>query len=368
MQSYSDLNSIVIKNLTKKPKSVIIVLDAFGWNLFDKLKEKSSFIYKYINFAEPLESVFPSATGAAIAAFNLNCKPSEHGVIDAKQYLPEIDQNIWTFNRQNFITSKDLNSDDNAKVFFKHKTFWQELEDLGYASTLFLHKNLLKSIYNQEINLGAKTVPFININEGLTLLKNKVLENNGVFYIYWDDIDVVSHEYGWNSEEVESIALATLVAVEHFVSQIDLSSTSILIFSDHGQTVVQPKNQIVLDEIIPDFFDYLSKTKNGDLVLPSGSSREVFIKVQDGKKNELIKLLNARLDKFADVYDINTSFVSDWFPGSSDGFIKRLGDIAIFPKDDMGVWYTWNGKSKTRPGAHGGISKAERQALLININ
>lgn len=371
------LDSSYLPNKQNKIKKVaLIFLDALGWDSWLRFKDLEA----VKNTAElgvisPLYSVFPSSTAPSVGTLNYNLMPVDHGITDARLYLPEVNELMWSFSNNPIVKSRKKNfsittSEISSIIHPNVKTSWEILNEAGIISECIASKSMLKSDFNSHSSKGAVLKPYKTYVEGLIFLKDSLKDDERkVVQYYFDHFDIISHKHGTKSEyllhEVESFFNAFQKIV---VDQVDLSDTLLLIFADHGQIELNYEGRIYLDHIIPEFDKYLITNDSLEPIFPSGSGRNVFLNVKEECKEILIGILKDKLGDKAHVFTFE-EIVELGLLGKNNipNNEHRFGNIIILPTKNNFVWHSNSDLGSDSIATHGGLSKEEVLSCLLAI-
>lgn len=67
---------------------IVLFIDAFGWNLFDRYKDKYPFLKRFVakGTASKITSQFPSTTAVHVTTMHSGKKAWEHGIPEYRHY------------------------------------------------------------------------------------------------------------------------------------------------------------------------------------------------------------------------------------------------------------------------------------------
>jgi hypothetical protein len=144
-----------------------------------------------------------------------------------------------------------------------------------------------------------------------------------------------------------------------------------LMTADHGQVEINPETTIYLNTSaqFAGVERFLKTNRNGELLVPAGSARDMFLYIKDDLLEEAQSFLAARLEGKADVVKVE-SLIEDGYFGSeiSSRFRERVGNLVILPYAHESVW--WYEKNKFEQlfyGHHGGLTPQEMETILYSF-
>ena len=127
-----------------------------------------------------------------------------------------------------------------------------------------------------------KTLPEALVNLGI-MIEN--LTTPAYIHFYFDNIDSTCHKYGPSAPQTESEIEAFLLVMEHFFERVFTGRKRVLFLltADHGASEVNPKTTIFLnkEKCFKGIERFLKTNQAGDLIVPAGSARDLFLYVKD---------------------------------------------------------------------------------------
>lgn len=140
--------------------------------------------------------------------------------------------------------------------------------------------------------------------------------------------------------------------------------------ADHGMCEVDPKTTVYLNTN-PNFHGverFLQANKKGELLVPAGSPRDLFLHVKNNLLTEAQDFLAARLSGKADVVKTEDLINAGYFgPQVSARFKERVANLVILPYRYESVWWYDKDKYVQRYyGHHGGLTPQEMETILYS--
>lgn len=358
---------------------VMFLVDAFGWQFFEKYAEKYPFLKRCLELGivSKLTSQFPSTTTAHITCLNHDLEVGQHGIYEWFYYEPNVDAVIAPL-LYSFAGDEERGTLRKTGLCLKtlcpYDTLYEHLAHAGIESTLFHHASIANTPYSQWVFRGAEQVSFTNLAAGLTRLADRVESKKGYFYLYFGDIDAAAHRFGVNSKEVDAMVESCFKALEeHFFKRLKKSARKIalLVTADHGMIDINPATTFYLNRQIPELESLLQKTQQGHLIVPAGSCRDFFLHVYPEKIEIALSLLRKHLEGIAGVYP-TSELIQQGFFGSkpcSEVFLKRVGNIVILPYANHSVWWYEKERFDQKFNAmHGGLTRQEVETPFLFLN
>ena len=113
---------------------------------------------------------------------------------------------------------------------------------------------------------------------------------------------------------------------------------------------------------------FLKQNKTGDLLVPAGSPRDMFLHIKDNLLDEAQSFLAKGLDGKAEVVKANWLMENGYFgPEISQFFRARAGNLVILPYHYESVWWYKDRFVKHFYGNHGGLTPQEMEIPLVTL-
>ena len=198
------------------------------------------------------------------------------------------------------------------------ETVYSRLAELGVRSSVHQDAAFTPSPHGAIAFKGADVVPFPNFSEGLSALSERILADREPTYhfLYFSGIDNVGHQYGPNSPQFDAAVDTTMRQIERFLSRVLPSSrgkTLFLMTADHGQTETNPNTTFYIDREIPGFGQFIKTNRKGQLMVPGGSCRDLFLYIKESAEAEVHEELARRLKDRAEVYMVRDLIKGHFF-------------------------------------------------------
>ena len=359
---------------------IFLFLDAFGWNVYSYFLNRRNRIVTRLTEKGQVHKItaqFPSTTAAEVTTFHTGQVVGRHGVYEWQYYEPEVDDVIVPLlfsyaGEKQRGTLRDAYVD--ARDILPSHTFFADLEAAGIPTYTFVPREFITTPYNEVLSAGARPTGYRTLAEGLVGLKRKVNQNDGaaLFYFYTPFIDSLAHAHGPFSFQSLAEADATLTLLDKFLFHPlrGRDDTLIVLSADHGQVHIDYRTVFYIN-LQPEFQElrcYLRANKRGQILLPGGSPRDMFLYVQEAYVGRAQTLLRKMLGGRADVYRTQQLIEAGLFGTTepSEEFLGRVGNLVVLPRGDETVWWYEKGRSEIKlSGMHGGLSREEMEIPLI---
>jgi predicted AlkP superfamily pyrophosphatase or phosphodiesterase len=357
---------------------VLFFIDAFGWRFFEQYYERFPFLKRIVEegLALKLTSQFPSTTAAHVTTIHTGLPVGVSGVYEWFYYEPKLDRMIapLLFSYADERTRETLRHTGVAPdELFPRQTLYQELKQSGVRTILLQHQNYAFSSYTRVVTRGAKIVPYRTLPEALVNLTQLIQEQRDTtyYFLYFDSIDATCHYYGPNSlhlaAEIELFLTAMEQVFHRLMSDAD-KRMLMLLTADHGQVAIDPATTVYLNQRLPSIQRLLKTNAADELLVPAGSSRDLFLHIKDAHLDETQAVLQRELAGKADVYTTQTLIEQNMFGTitPSDEFLNRVGNLVILPYAGESVWWYEKGKfEQIFYGSHGGLTREEMEIPLL---
>lgn len=357
---------------------ILILVDAFGWRFFERYAERYPFLQRFVErgVVSPLTTQFPSTTAVHVTSVHTGLTPAESGVYEWFTYDPHIDRIIAPL-LFSFAGDRERNTlrptGVPAETLFRWQTVYQRLARQGVRSTLFQHRDYTPSPYSNVLFAGAEVRPYRTLSEALVNLAEAATSGKGYFFLYLDPIDTIGHVYGPNARafdaEVDTV-MTMLERLLHGNLAGGLKNALLLVTADHGQIEVAPEATIFLNRTLPALEPMLRRNRQGELLVPAGSPRDLFLHVREERRDEAHALLSAHLEGRAEVRRVPDLIEAGFFGSDapSPAFLSRVGDLVVLPHRYETVWWYERGRFDMRfRGMHGGLTREEMETVLLAL-
>ena len=357
---------------------ILFLVDAFGWRFFERFQDAPflRWIAKH-GTIEKLTSQFPSTTAAHLTTIHTGWNVGQSGVYEWFYYEPQLDVMIAPL-LFSYAGSKERDTlrptGIQPSFLYPRGIFYPELRKMGVQPYVFGMREYTPSTYSNVVMAGAELRPFKSLSEAFVNLGTLLEKQTRPMYVhlYFDKIDALCHEYGPTAAQTEAECETFLLMMEHYFERMFKGRKKVLFMltADHGASEVDPQTTIYLNTH-PNFkgVERLLKTnRRGQLLVPAGSARDMFLHIQDDKLDEAESFLATRLEGTADVIRTQTLMEDGYFGSDiSVRFRERVGNLVILPYRYESVW--WYEKDKFDMkfyGHHGGLTPQEMETILYS--
>lgn len=358
---------------------VLFLIDGFGWRFFERFQD-APFLKRIARDGkiEKITSQFPSTTAAHITTIHTGLPVGVSGVYEWYYYEPQIDQIIAPLL---FSLAGVMERDTLKQIGVKPASIYPRgilyptLKKRGVDSYLFGMREYTPSTYSSVIMDGLEQRAFKTFSEALVNLSLLLEKRTKPTYIhlYFDKLDSICHEYGPDSPQMDAEIETLLLIMENYFERIFNGKKRVLFLmtADHGQVEVDPQTTIYLNRDMRfSGVERLLKTNHyGQLLVPAGSARDMFLHVKDDLLEDAQAFLTPRLEGKADVVKTEYLIAEGYFgPEVSPRFRERVGNLVILPYRYESVWWYEKDKFEQRfYGHHGGLTPQEMETVLYSL-
>jgi predicted AlkP superfamily pyrophosphatase or phosphodiesterase len=357
---------------------VLFLVDGFGWRFLQRFQNEK--VLKRLvseGTLEQLTAQFPATTAAHVTTVHTDLPVGQHGVYEWFYYEPQLDRMIapllFSFagdRERDTLKSTGLD----PRLIFPSGTFYSSLAESGVASYVFGVRDYTPSTYSNVIMQGAVMYSFKTFPEALVNLGGLLgrLAKPAYVHLYFDKIDALCHEYGPASPQVEAEIEVFLWTMEHFFERIFKTGKRVLFLmtADHGAAEVDPATTVFLNED-PRFAGierFFKSNAAGELLVPAGSPRDMFLYIKDDLLDEAQAFLQNRLDGRAEAVQVAELVEAGYFgPRVSPQFLSRVGNLVLLAHRRQSVWwYVKNRFEQRYYGHHGSLTPEELEIPLFS--
>lgn len=359
---------------------ILILVDAFGWRFVERYGGDYPFLRRALasQGAHKLTSQFPSTTAAHVTTIHTGQPVGQSGVLEWQYYEPHFDALIAPLlHSYAGTTERDtLPPTPPAELLYPARTLYHELNEYHVDSYIFQHYLLTQSTFSRIMFRGAHVRPYRTLPEALTNVAEIALANRGTptyLFLYFGGIDTTGHVYGPNAPQLAAEIDALLTALERLLWRpLDgrASDCLLLVTADHGLVEVDPATTIYLNqqERFAGLESLLKRNRLGELLVPAGSCRDMFLYVHDARLDEALEWLGDELAGRAEVWRTEDLIDRGLFGKSpvSETFRARAGNLVILPYRNEAVWWYERGRfEQNYYGHHGGLTREEVEIPLL---
>ncbi|MFN3651349.1 MAG: alkaline phosphatase family protein [Armatimonadota bacterium] len=351
---------------------LLVIMDAFGWNQLHTWVDELGPLNRFYSAAKrvPLTVTFPSTTTVALTGIYTGLSPAEHTITGHYLFLKEVGavMDVLRFSpaddpRREVYAERGV---DVHRLFPMYTVF----EPLKQASLKGL--SLTRGIFTNTAlgwlhHVGADVIGYLTDADMFVHLRNTLRTDRreGLTVLYWDVVDMLSHEYGPFSEMVRSAVDQFFYGLEREVlrglTREERADTLMLLVADHGQVDAHPHEAVCLSEE--------PRLKELLLLPPTGQSRAAYLYAEQGKVEELGEELQ-RFEGRLSIRRSEEALQAGLFgpPEHADRIRSRVGDyLAIGRGGAQLLGAEVHRDQLSLKGRHGSLNEDEMLVPLLAV-
>ena len=323
----------------------------------------------------PITSVFPTTTVAALGSVNSAVAPTEHGLLGYTLYLPEFEMVAemirWgPLNRRVSFTDPEFGQVPES--FFWAETTYARLQAAGLRRTFAVNPiGFAGTALTRMLHQSASYVCYVATSSLQPMVSRLVTESNQPTYIYayWPTIDTISHIVGPFTPEHGAEVAAFDFQVGRLVEQLpEGGDTLLMLTADHGHVDTVPEEGVQFSDH-PELLKMLR-------VPPAGERRAVYLHPRPGATLEVAAYARERLRDVAPAMLRDDAVELGLFgPGRlSERAAGRIGEVLLFPRGNLQLIApppdSTDGNAPRAPvfrGLHGGLTAEEALVPLLAV-
>jgi hypothetical protein len=347
---------------------VLVLLDAFGWRFFTRHGDHP--LLRRLDAVTRLTTQFPATTTAHVTTLHTGAPVGEHGLYEWNVYDAGLDAIVTPLL---FSFAGDAARDtliragaDPDAVLPSGSTLYERLGAAGVACHVFQPAQFTPSTYDSVLARGAHLHPMTDLDAGLAELATtlRAADRPVYAYLYWDEVDTTGHLKGPSSEEFAAAVVRCLNALDAGLRSLP-EGTIVLLAADHGQVDVDPATTVYVNEAWPELLGLLARARDGRVLAPAGSARDLFLHCREDTVDEVVEGLQRLVGGRATVHRVADLVQAGWLGAVGDQLRARMPDVCVLPAVGETVWWREPHRFDMRfRGHHGGLSEEEAQTQV----
>lgn len=351
---------------------LLVIMDALGWNLIHNWLDELPSLHRLYQRATalPLTTTFPSTTTVALTTLYTGLTPAEHTITGHHIYLREVGavMDVLRFSplgdpRREVYAERGVD----VHTLFPMYTLFEPLKEAGLRGLSITRGIFTNTALGWLHHVGADVTGYLTGADMHVHLRRALQDRtkDGVTVVYWDVVDMLSHEYTPFSPEVRSAIDQFFYSLEREVQEripvSERADTLLLITADHGQCAVTPPEAVCLAED--------EALRNRLLLPPTGQSRASYLYANQGEVEEL----GAELQRYEDRLIVRRSkdVLADGLfgaPEHAERICRRVGDYTVIGKDGAMFYGPEISRGQLRvKGHHGSLTENEMLVPLLAV-
>ncbi len=328
---------------------VVLVVDGLGWMQLQDRGHLAPNLMGGTGVGQPITSVAPTTTAAALTSLTTGVSPSTHGILGYRMAVDDEIMNVlhWT---AGLCPPRDLRRERPPAIF-------QPFEPLGFNPDPIpvVSRHEFSATGFTAAHLGRSPIVGYRTPSALPIEISRLVAAQVPFvYAYIDGLDKVAHAYGLG-EHYE----AELAATDHLIGQIIdrlPANATLVVTADHGQ--VEVGNSV----------EFLGASIMSGLSFLSGEGRFRWLHARPGATDDLVAEAKERYGTTTWVRTRSEVVDAGWFGDSwTTDVISRLGDVLLAPHAPMAFADPSDVGENRLVGRHGSLTAEEVLVPLITL-
>jgi len=332
--------------------AVIVLVDGLGHAQLRQAAGHARTLARAAGAGEPIRTVYPSTTSAALTALATGRLPGEHGLVGYRILDPGRDALVTTLN--------DWESDRPAGRWMRSATIWETEAERGLRTAAIGPAKHASTGFTAAVLRGSDYVPTGDLDDRFAALQRVLAQGrHRVVYLYVSELDMAGHELGWESERWREL-------LEELDAQLAAAAvrlnrrTGLLVTADHGMLDVPAHRQLVVDE-------HAALTEG--LRLVAGEPRFLHLYADgDAAADALAERWREGVGDRAWVRTREQAIAEGWFGPVDPEVLRRIGDVLVAARARI-AFYTADAKPRSRAmvGQHGSLTDEETRVPLLRF-
>ncbi len=363
-----------IKGLGEIRKIILVVVDALALHRLQRwMKDGTAPVWLRLaeqGLLSPLTSIVPSTTSAALTSLWTGRSPTEHAITGYEMWLKEFGLVANTILHSPMSFKDDTGSLVKAgfdpQKFLAFPTLGTHLASHGIPTFALQHRSIVSSGLSRMFFKDVKSQGFYASSDLWVNLRH-LLENRQrerfYAYVYWSEVDSLSHRYGPDDERPTSEFSNLSHTFERLfldrLSQAGRQDTLLLLTADHGQVTTQKQSALEAQRHDP-FWQRLH-------IQPTGENRLIYLYIRPGMRNAISEVIEKTWPgHFSQVKPLEAIESGLFGPGiPNPALLDRIGDMILVARDSAYLW--WGKDENHLVGRHGGLHPEEMLVPFLAV-
>jgi hypothetical protein len=318
----------------------------------------------------PLTSITPSTTSAAITTFWTGRSPAEHGLTGYEMWFKEygvvgntITHSAMSFQNDTGGLERAGFKPEESLPFPVMGAYLagQGIQTYALQQASIAHSGLSRTFFKDAKVQRFHTAADLWVN--LRILVEDNPRQRQYAYVYWGEVDTLSHVYGPDDERTAAEFGQFSLAFERlFLQRLSPAlqrSTLLILTADHGAVMTHPDPHYDLRNH-PNLIRRLH-------LQPTGENRLAYLHIRPGQTEAVSEYIERAWPNQFKQIDSNYAIESGLYgPGKRHpGLTDRLGDMIVAARGAAYLW--WANKDNRIYGRHGGLHPLEMLVPFLAV-
>jgi hypothetical protein len=353
---------------------ILVVIDGVGLDDFLNMTHDSPVWERLLAQGSlgTITSITPSTTSAALTSLWTGRTAVEHGIMGYEIWLKEFGMvaNMITHSAAAFSGDGGglRRAGFQADTFLPVKTLGVHLADHDVEAYAFMPASIARSGLSSMQMGGVNTFAYhtqgelwVTLGEQMRI-RSRSAHAGSYSYVYWGDIDSLSHRFGPGDERVRVDFQQFSRMIEYFLEglqQDGRGDTLMIITADHGH-ITTYANRAYEMRNHPELVEHL-------VIPPTGENRLPYLYLKPGREEAVRAYLDQTWPGTFQAVSSRAVIESGLFGHGKvyPPVYERTGDLVIFPKGSAYWWFA--ARDNPLIGRHGGLSRAEMLVPFFTI-
>lgn len=323
--------------------AVIVLIDGLGYNNLKRTRAHARQLWSVAAEQEPIRSIFPSTTSAALATFVTGELPGKHGITGYQVLDPR---------QKRLLNQLSDIGEATQPWLLTPNLFRTELSIHIIGHPRFSGSSLTQTLY-QDSKYEAVAILSDRITKALNISQNSLT----LSVVYISELDELAHKKGVESVEWANLLETVDSELHRLFSEVS-PEVGILVTADHGVVDIPLDNHVLLG----------LQGELDNVAFVGGEPRCLQLYLSDEiNTHEELKRIRSLAIAHVGFFGRHEVVNSEILGVVSDEIYERLGDIFCFADDGFAIYDARDQTRKGRQmiGQHGGCTLDELEIPLI---
>ena len=328
--------------------AVVLLVDGLGTAALETRAGHARTLAARLSVDQPISSVFPTTTAAALASLTTGVLPGQHGLVGYTALDPVTDRVVNQLTGWDDLTM--------TPEWQRVPTLFERAVAAGFASIAIGPARYRESGFTHAVLRGAEYRPGASIADRLSRAGEALHGPPALIYVYVPELDSASHAHGCESTNWIAALEELDAAVARFIPKLGRSH-GLLVTADHGVLDVPHAAQRIVDpELLAGVRHVAGEPRCLQLHLAPGESpteHAVHWREREGLR--------------AWVATRSEAIHAGWFGEVADEVLPRLGDVLVAARKRVAYYVDPGDSGRKMIGQHGSLSPDELSIPLVRF-